>query len=232
MNTSQELKEFDQLGAELTQFAAPVMTLAVLSAEQNVVAAKTLKEVKEFAKRIEERRKELVKPLNDRVDAINAYAKEIRRPLDAAESHVKAQLLGWERKCEEERRKEFERLEAERRAKEKEAAEKAERERKAADAVALFQEPKEAKIQHHMVEAEAARAKKEIEKEHAAAVASVSANKATGVRKTWTFRVTDASKVPAEFLVVDEKKIREAVRAGAREIAGVEIYQEASIAVR
>lgn len=56
--------------------------------------------------------------------------------------------------------------------------------------------------------------------------------KAKGLTKRWTFEVQDANQVPREYLTVDEKKIREAVQAGARTIPGVRIYQSESIALR
>ena len=44
--------------------------------------------------------------------------------------------------------------------------------------------------------------------------------------------VVDPMTVPREYLVVDEKAIRAAVRAGVREIAGVRIYEDVEMAVR
>ena len=43
--------------------------------------------------------------------------------------------------------------------------------------------------------------------------------------KRWNFEVTDEMKIPRNFLQVDEKAIRDAIRDGVREIAGVKIYQ-------
>lgn len=53
-----------------------------------------------------------------------------------------------------------------------------------------------------------------------------------GVTKTWTFEVQEASLVPREFLTVDEIKIRQAIAAGNRSIAGVRIYQKEGLSVR
>ncbi len=47
----------------------------------------------------------------------------------------------------------------------------------------------------------------------------------------WKFKVTDPSSVPREYLEVDEKKVRAAIRNGVREVAGLEIFQEAQLAV-
>lgn len=51
-------------------------------------------------------------------------------------------------------------------------------------------------------------------------------------RKVWTFRITNPEQVPAEYKMVDEKRIREAVRMGVRSIEGVEIYQESTTTFR
>lgn len=45
-------------------------------------------------------------------------------------------------------------------------------------------------------------------------------------RKEWTFKIVDPDKVPNEYRVIDEKAIRKAVKAGIREIPGVEIFQD------
>lgn len=50
--------------------------------------------------------------------------------------------------------------------------------------------------------------------------------------KTWSFDIEDADKIPREYLFVDEKKIRNAVKAGVREIPGVRIFEKESTRFR
>ena len=50
-------------------------------------------------------------------------------------------------------------------------------------------------------------------------------------RQVWTFKIVDPSKVPDEYKVVDEKKIAAVVKAGVRNIPGVEIYLTSSLVV-
>lgn len=45
----------------------------------------------------------------------------------------------------------------------------------------------------------------------------------------WTFEVQDAEAVPREFCSPDDKKLRESVKAGRREIPGVRIYEKAQV---
>ena len=54
----------------------------------------------------------------------------------------------------------------------------------------------------------------------------------TGSRVAWKFTIEDESKVPREYLMVDEKKIRQAVNAGERKIAGVRIEEDIIITRR
>ncbi len=63
-------------------------------------------------------------------------------------------------------------------------------------------------------------------------VPAFGANKVKGVTKRWTFEVTDPALVPREYLVVDEAKIRTAMNAGVREVAGVRFYQSESLTSR
>ena len=50
-------------------------------------------------------------------------------------------------------------------------------------------------------------------------------------RQVWTFKIVDPSKVPNEYKVIDEKKIAAVVKAGIRNIPGVEIYPTSSLVV-
>lgn len=43
----------------------------------------------------------------------------------------------------------------------------------------------------------------------------------------WLFKITDANKVPREYMIVDEKKIKALVKAGTRKIDGILIYEQA-----
>ncbi len=52
--------------------------------------------------------------------------------------------------------------------------------------------------------------------------------KATFV-KVWKFRVSEPERVPPEYLMVDEKKIDRVVKAGMRNIPGVEIWEDEEV---
>lgn len=51
-------------------------------------------------------------------------------------------------------------------------------------------------------------------------------------RQSWTFKVVDLTKLPREWMVPDETKIRKAVAAGIRVIPGVDIFVEEGLSVK
>jgi len=53
----------------------------------------------------------------------------------------------------------------------------------------------------------------------------------TVTTKRWTFEIIDESRIIRDYLKVDETKIRQAIRDGARDIAGLRIYQEEGLRV-
>ena len=56
--------------------------------------------------------------------------------------------------------------------------------------------------------------------------------KGISVRKHWKFTIDDEVAVPRYYLKVDDKKIRDAIREGVRQIPGVNIFQVETIATR
>lgn len=52
------------------------------------------------------------------------------------------------------------------------------------------------------------------------------------VRKVWNFRVTALSKVPLQYIQLNETAVRHAIRQGITSIDGLEIYQECQVAVK
>lgn len=51
-------------------------------------------------------------------------------------------------------------------------------------------------------------------------------------RKVWTFEVLDAALVPAEYKIVDEQLIKDAIKMGCRAIPGVRIFEETKTVFR
>ena len=76
-------------------------------------------------KKIDERRKFLVDPMNQQVKAINNYAKGLLEPLEEVEAHIKKELTKWEQELEKARLEAQWKAEQERRKAEAEAMAKA-----------------------------------------------------------------------------------------------------------
>lgn len=51
-------------------------------------------------------------------------------------------------------------------------------------------------------------------------------------QKKWDFTVDDSKAIPVEYLTLDEKKIKEAIANGVRNIPGVQIFQKEEIVMR
>lgn len=54
----------------------------------------------------------------------------------------------------------------------------------------------------------------------------------TSVTKRWKHELIDINKVPLEYLMLDDKKIKEAIKEGNKSIKGLKIYQEESLIIR
>jgi hypothetical protein len=194
---------------------------------------------------VESLRKSTVQPLNDHVKDVNNLAKSFIDPLDAAERDLKAKIstyqtklrLEQEKKAAEAReaaRKVQEAYEAEQRAIREEAA------RKAREAEEALKKEKDAAARAALErtiaeETEAANAPVQVavapvipEIPKAVRTESGSAHQ----RMTWTFEIEDGTKVPRAYLAIDEQKIRQAVKAGIRQIPGVRIFEQASTTFR
>jgi hypothetical protein len=67
----------------------------------------------------------------------------------------------------------------------------------------------------------------------AARVVSSATGKVTAsANRFWNFRITDPAKVPSRYWMVNEAAIKAAVAGGAREIDGVEIFEDVRTAIR
>jgi hypothetical protein len=131
-----------------------------------------------------------------------------------------------------------------------EAADKARAEAEAAEEAArkaAQSDDREAAIAAQQARDDAEAASKDAEKAHKGAVRDTKTkagvrgeySSAGGyTRKAWKFEVTDISKLPLSFLVVDEKAVREWLSAETKdggtppEVEGLRLYQEDSFHVR
>lgn len=101
-----------------------------------------------------------------------------------------------------------------------------------------FQQQREqrALIEHRAAQAEAEKVARETDTPVAAVVPTAIAQKPDGVsmRTIWKYEVIDATKLPREYMIPNEKMLGEIVRAmgGETKISGVKVWSEKSVSVR
>jgi hypothetical protein len=218
---STQIKQFDELVSQVTQFVAPTKDIKVTDNSSADKAIETGKAVKDFLKKVETKRKELVGPLNDQVKLINDYAKDITAPLLKAESHIKKELSDFAIEQELIRRKEREKLEAERR----EAQAKIDAE------IALASAKCETEVEKLAAAVAIKNEVRTVTSDFKAREKAIEATAMKGVRQTWKAEVVNEMLLPREYLIPDTVKINKVVSAGIRDIPGIRIYQETSISL-
>lgn len=233
----------DQYQGLVAQESARVAALVVTDDGSYAVAMEDGKRLSKLQKDIEARRKELKQPFLDGGKAVDDLAKSLTEKIDPALKQLKTSMTKFaddKRKViEEEKRK----LEAEQRKREQEI--EAKKQKEIADAKAAEQANKgvndffktaglaqpAASVQAEVVSGQAEIEKQQSVLDFQAAQKKLDQDKPKGLRTRWVFEVTDESQVPREFLSINSVAINAAIRDGAREIAGVRIYQEQSVAL-
>lgn len=56
--------------------------------------------------------------------------------------------------------------------------------------------------------------------------------KVSGLTKRWTYEVAESGMIPREYLMVDDAKVKQAIKDGVRVIDGLKIYQSESLTLR
>lgn len=170
----------------------------------NEAGAALRSEVKERIKAIEAKRKEFTAPLNTAVKGINAFFAKFSDPCEAALKALDPKMLAFFNK--------------------KQAAVEAERVRKLKD---FELQQKKAR----QLGAAAPLPDESILVNDADRTVKTEAGSTT-VSMRWTFEVTDFAKVPDEFKTINGPAINEAIKAGTRQIPGLEVKQVPSLSSR
>lgn len=258
---SKDLAQFDSLKADITLFVAPVTGLKVSDFKSSAEAIEAGKQIKSLMKQVEDKRKGLVGPLNDQVKLINDYAKNIREPLERAESHVKTELNLFAVEQERIRQEELRRAEEDRREQERKAEEDRQRiaaeieARKQAELAALHESREEAADifgsatpvsveQVQAIEQAAEREKVEaqavLDREAAIRDAQARAtewdinqNRIKNTAKRWKVEVVDINLVPKEYVIMtlNSAMALAAARGGNTNIPGLKFSQEVSVSI-
>jgi hypothetical protein len=193
---------YDEVNAQANAMQQLATAMIVETVEHVTAATNFLGFLATSKKRFEARRTFFVKPLNDQVAAINAAFKSIIVPLDNATATLKNKVITYSREQERLRQEEIKRLQQEEAAKIIEAYQKGEE----IPLPTVIAPPK------------------------APTMTKVDFGK-TVAKKRWTFQVLIPSLVPRQYMMVNDQAIRDAIKAGTRDIPGVRIYQDEQLAV-
>ena len=154
-------------------------------------------------KTIEDRRKEYVSPLNDKVKSINTLFKTITEPLEQADQITGRKVLDY----------------------------RAEQERKQREAEAINQAKQDLARREMELKGEITVDTTPVEIPQAPAKVTRGALGQVSTAKVWKWEVEDFAKIPDEFKITDDKKILKAIQSG-RIIPGIKAKQEEILRVK
>jgi hypothetical protein len=198
-----DLTEWNALSIKAERIADAI---SIDSDEEEQMGIDSLADVKRFMKQVEDARKGQVDPFNKLVKRVNDMFRPIGDGLEKSESAIKDKVKQWRIKKEQIRQAEERKRQAEYAAKIAEEQAKAKLEKREAEIVI----PPPAIIQTQ----------------------TKGSTSTASSRKVWKYEIVDESKIPDEYFVLDESKIKNMIRAGTREIPGVRIYEDFEISVR
>lgn len=195
--------------------AFPATVAPIKTPQQYEEAADKLKRIKAAIAQIEAKRVLYTKPLNDTVKNINQDAKDSKAPWERAETAFKNALIAYNN--------EQLRLQREEQQRQNQLAQ---------------QQQDRLNKQAEQAAASGNAGRAELLQERASQVVAPVINRAPpkvsgiSIREVWKFEVNDINKVPREYLMVDETKVRGVVnslKADAK-IEGIRVYQDQQMA--
>ena len=183
-----------------------------------------LKEISDYKKAIKKQEDELSSDAKKELAEIKAMFSEPKSCLNDAEEIVRGKINHFlnEQKA---------RMEAEALAIKQKAEDEALKQAEELEALKSGAGEYDAVTRKAMIEAIEAKQNKLIDA--TAKQAEINQSSANSVvRKVWAFRLTDLSKVPLQYIQLNETAVRNAIKSGERNIAGLEIFQECQVAIK
>lgn len=183
-----------------------------------------LKEISDYKKAIKKQEDELSSDAKKELAEIKAMFNEPKSFLNDAEEIVRGKINHFlnEQKA---------RMEAEALAIKQKAEDEALKQAEELEALKSGAGEYDAVTRKSMIEAIEAKQNKLIDA--TAKQAEINQSSANSVvRKVWAFRLTDLSKVPLQYIQLNETAVRNAIKSGERNIAGLEIFQECQVAIK
>lgn len=203
-------KELDSHIVRILQLEEDAEKLVIASEADSATASGWLIEVNKMKREIEKKRIFYTAPLLAHKKLIDDDFKQHLQPLHRADSALRNSLVTWNAQQARLRREEEARL----------RKQQAEEEKKRAELAKANAQPEPPPLPPPVV---------------APAIPKTTRPTGGGAvteKKFWAFDVVDETKIPREYCVPDVGKIRSLVRAGIREIPGVNIYEKSSLSVR
>lgn len=183
-----------------------------------------LKEITEYKKAIKKQKDELSADAKKELDEIKATFKDPEKFISDAEEIVRSKINCF---LNQQRRKMEEEALAIRQKAEEEAIKEAEK----LESIKAGSGEYDAVTRKALIDAIEAKQNKIIDA--TAKQAEINQSSANSVvRKVWSFRVVDLSKVPLKYLSLNETAVRSAIKDGERNIDGLEIFQDCQVAVK
>ena len=221
-----DLATIETQSAEIKQSAVALVARAtkfqITNQEGWEKSSEILGNIAKAKKDAETMRKSFTAPLNQSLKAINDFFKGFTNQFDSATGILKGKVrVYYEQEQEKKREANKQRLLAEAKADE----ERKKREEKEAKERKLAEEENRDPI---IPEPTIAETPVEIPK----VVAPDKTTAGMTIKKIWKFKITYLNEVPREYFIIDESRIRQAIRDGKREIEGVCIYEESNVAVK
>lgn len=205
-------------------FLKNIETASIQNEADKENACLLLKDICDYKKAVEKQKKELTAPLKKEAKEIDDKFKQPLQFLNEADALVRSKINFF---LNEQKRKIEEAAAAAKKIEEDKALEQAEKLEQLKAGAGEYDDVTRAA----MIEAITDKQDKIIN--DTAKTEKINQSSATStVRQIWTFRVVDFSKIPADYLILDEKKVRDAIRGGCRDITGLEIFQQSQVAVK
>lgn len=187
-------------------------------------AVSLLKEITTYKKSIKQQEEELSADAKKTLNDIKATFKQPKQFIEEAEGIIRTKINHF---LDEQRAK----MEAEALALKQKAEDEALKQAEALEELKSGAGEYDAVTRQAMIEAIEEKQNKIIDETAKKQTINQSSANST-VRKVWAFKVVDMSKIPLEYLQLNETAVRNAIKEGKREIAGLEIFQQSQVAIR
>jgi hypothetical protein len=205
-----QIVQVPEANVTIESFQEQVKSLLAYSESRVVVcdddakgATDDLSMMSSLKKNIDERRKEYVSPLNDKVKSINNLFKTITEPLEQADSITRDKVLAYD----------------------------AEQKRKIAEAEAINKAKQDLARREMELKGEITVDTTPVEVPQAPAKVTRGALGQSSTAKVWKWEVEDFDKIPNQFKITDDKKILKAVQSG-QSVPGIKAWQEETLRVK